>query len=115
MLKHQIALASNNIEKEKITLWMKSPNIIKKIDIDDEFIQKISKKLNTVKTIWVTSDKNRQLNNNLNYYGITIIPNEELKKFKDIIKETKNNKILKDITNLLDSKKDNEIVIHFGV
>ena len=115
MLKHQIALASNNIENEKITLWANSPYITKIINIDDQFIEKISKKLNTIKTIWVTSNKNRQLNNNLNYYVITIIPNEELKKFIDIIKETKNNKILKDVTNLLDSKKDNEIVIHFGI
>lgn len=115
MLKHQFALASNNIENEKITLWTNSPCITKIINIDDQFIQKVSNKLNNIKTIWVTSNENRQINNNLNYYGITIIPNEELKKLLDIIKETKNNKILKDVTNLLNSKKDNEIVIHFGI
>ena len=81
MLKHQFAIASNKIEEEKITIWINSDYIINKINIDDDFIQKFSKELDNLQTVWVTSSKSRKINNNLNYYGITIIPNEEIEKF----------------------------------
>lgn len=115
MLKHQFALASDNIEKEKITFWINSDYIINKINIDDDFIQKNSRKLDILQTIWVTSSKNRKINSNLNYYGITIIPNEEIDKLLNILKETKDIKILKELTKLLESKKENELLIHFGI
>ncbi len=115
MLKHQFILANKNIEKEKITLWMKSSNIIKKIDIEDEFIQKISKKLDNIKTIWITSDTNRKVKNNLNYYGITIIPDESIETFLDIIKKSENDNILNTMMNLLKEKKENNILIHLGI
>lgn len=115
MMKHQFAIASNNIEEEKITIWINSNYIINKINVDDDFIQKFSKKLNNLKTVWVISSKSRKISNNLNYYGITIIPNEEIKKFLNIVKETKDSKILKELTNLLRNKKENEVLIHFGI
>ncbi len=115
MLKHQFAIASNNIEEEKITIWINSNYIINKINVDDDFIQKFSKELDNLQTIWVTSSKSRKINNNLNYYGITIIPNEEIGKFFNIVKETKDSKILKELTNLLRNKKENDVLIHFGI
>lgn len=115
MLKHQFAIASNNIEEEKITIWINSNYIINKINIDDDFIQKISKKLDNLKTVWVTSSKSRKISNNLNYYGITIIPNEEIEKFLNIVNEMKDSKILRELTNLLRNKKENEVFIHFGI
>lgn len=115
MLKHQFAIASNKIEEEKITIWINSDYIINKINIDDDFIQKFSKELDNLQTVWVTSSKSRKINNNLNYYGITIIPNEEIEKFLNIVKETKDSKILKELTDLLRNKKENELLIHFGI
>lgn len=115
MLKHQFVLSSDNIKNEEITLWINSSYIINKLNIDDDFILKISKMLDNLETIWVTSNENRKIHNNLNYYGITIIPNKEIEKFLEIIKETKNDKIIKELIELLENKKENELFIHFGI
>lgn len=118
MIKHSFSIIKETIKKEKISTWINSKLIVNTIEINDEFIGKKLKELNRIKTIWVKSDTNRESNVGLNYYGITIIPDNQIEKLTKIFqnnidfnnKETFE-KLIRSITN----KDSDEILVHFGI
>ncbi|MBP3800960.1 MAG: hypothetical protein J6I85_02860 [Clostridia bacterium] len=118
MIKHSFSIIKETIKKEKISTWINSKLIVNTIEINDEFIEKKIKELNSIKTIWVKSDTNREPNVGLNYYGITIIPDNQIEKLTKIFqnnidfnnKETFE-KLIRSITN----KNSDEILVHFGI
>ena len=62
---------------------------------------------------WNTQDNK---NEGLNYYGITIINNEELDQFIEALKKHKRWKSVKELIRFCESAKANSLdVIHFGI
>ena len=118
MIKHNFSIIKESIKNEKILTWINSKLIVNTIEINDEFIEKNLKELNSIETIWIKSDTNREQNMGLNYYGITIIPDNQIEKLTKIFQSNIdfNNKdsfekLIRSITN----KNSDEILVHFGI
>lgn len=125
MIEHKISIANNEILKEDALNWINSKNIIESALINDEIILENSDRLSKINTIWVKSNEHKENNIGLNYYGITIISNEEIENLKVLIAKIKqyyvskrqNEKIenIEKLENLFKKIEKDNILIHFGV
>lgn len=118
MIKHSFSIIKETIKKEKISTWINSKLIVNTIEINDEFIEKNIEELESIETIWVKSDTNRVKNVGLNYYGITIIPDNQIEKLTKMFQNNidyNNKETVEKLIRSIANKNSDEILVHFGI
>lgn len=113
MPKHEFGIIEN-ITHDDYTDY--DPNKYNCISVDDKSILAMMSSLKLLKTYFHSLDRPER---GLAYYGTTIIPPSSLSEFLDIILAEKNLKNHDNINNLgqkiIEAKKRNKYMIHFGI
>ena len=111
MLVHEFVLANSNEISNSV-----SYNLTKTapcVKIADSVIVNNHDFLSSFKTYWWHMGN---VHSGLNYYGITIIPNESLKQFIDILMKNDNRNDIRQLLDLcMTAVMQNKNIVHFGI